>query len=196
MIHHISGNLIKKSPTEIVLECGGVGYLIHISLNTYDALGTEDSLRLYTVPVYKEDSQSLYGFVTEQERELFKNLISVSGIGANTARLILSAMAPASLIEAILTENDETLRKIKGIGPKSAKRMVLELKDKVAKGADASLAALSSSANNTAYNEALSGLSILGFDKIKAGKVLTDLLKMSPDISIENLLKEAIKRMH
>ena len=196
MIHHISGNLIKKSPTEIVLECGGVGYLIHISLNTYDALGTEDSLRLYTVPVYKEDSQSLYGFVTEQERELFKNLISVSGIGANTARLILSAMAPAALIEAILTENDETLRKIKGIGPKSAKRMVLELKDKVAKGADASLATLSSSANNTAYNEALSGLSILGFDKIKAGKVLTDLLKMSPDISIENLLKEAIKRMH
>lgn len=196
MIHHLSGNLIKKSPTEIVLECGGVGYLIHISLHTYDALGTEDKLRLYTVPVYKEDSQNLYGFVTEEERELFKHLISVSGIGANTARLILSAMAPAALTEAILTENDETLRKIKGIGPKSAKRMVLELKDKVAKGADASLMALSSSANNTAYNEALSGLSILGFDKIKAGKVLTDLLKMSPDISIENLLKEAIKRMH
>tara|TARA_R110001592_G_scaffold325782_4_gene606195 strand:- start:86652 stop:87242 length:591 start_codon:yes stop_codon:yes gene_type:complete len=196
MIHHLSGDLVKKTPTEIVLECGGVGYLVHISLNTYDALGIEDKLRLYTVAVYKEDSQSLYGFVTEEERELFKNLISVSGIGANTARLILSAMAPAALVEAILTENDETLRKIKGIGPKSAKRMVLELKDKVAKGGDAALLAVSSSGNNTAYNEALSGLSILGFDKQKASKVLTDLLKMSPDISIENLLKEAIKRMH
>lgn len=196
MIHHLSGKLVKKTPTEVVIECGGVGYLVHISLNTYEALKTDDVLSLYTFPVYREDNQSLFGFATEEERDLFKHLLSVSGVGANTARLILSAMSPPVLIEAIVTENDTTLCKIKGIGPKSAKRLVLELKDKVAKAGDPAHLSISSAGNNTAYNEALSGLGILGFDKLKSGKVLTDILKQQPDTTIESLLKEAIKRMH
>lgn len=196
MIHHLSGNLISKNPTEVVIECAGVGYLVHISLFTFEALPADKYVKLLVHPVYREDNQSLYGFVGEEERDLFKNLLSVSGIGANTARLILSAMPPNVLKEAILTENDETLRKIKGIGPKSAKRMVLELKDKIAKTDDIVNLSISTGTGNTAFNEALSGLGILGFDKQKAGKILNDILKQSPEIQVESLLKEAIKKLH
>ena len=193
MIHHLNGRLISKSPTEIVVECGGVGYIVHISLFTYDKLPSDESIKILVHPIIKEDSHTLYGFMQESEREMFKLLISVSGIGANTARLVLSSLSTEDLIGAIATENEETFKKIKGIGVKSAKRLILELKDKV--GVAALDLKIPASANNTKLNEALSGLLVLGFDKVKANKVLESLTKDGGDWTVEELIKQALKKL-
>jgi len=133
MIHHINGRLTEKYPTHVVIDCHGVGYLIHISLHTYEQLPQGEACKLLTYLSIKEDAHSLYGFFTETERELFLLLISVSGVGTNTARLILSSMHPDEIKRAIVSEDDRLLTRIKGLGPKTAKRLILELKEKVEK---------------------------------------------------------------
>jgi len=193
MIHHLNGRLISKSPTEIVVECGGVGYIVHISLFTYDKLPSDESIKILVHPIIKEDSHTLFGFMDNGEREMFKLLISVSGVGANTARLVLSSLSTEELVSAIATENEETFKKIKGIGVKSAKRLILELKDKV--GVAAVDLKIPLSANNTKLNEALSGLMVLGFDKNKANKVLESLTKDGDDWTVEELIKQALKKL-
>ena len=196
MLHHISGRLTHKTPTELVIEAGGIGYLINISLNTYDQLGSSESQTLLVVPIYREDNQTLYGFLKEEERQMFKLLISVSGVGANTARLILSAMNPTELANNILSENDAALKKIKGIGPKSAKRLVVELKDKVEKGFEGELNLNISQQGNSVIHEALSGLVVLGFDRAKSNKVLHALYSENKEYTVEQLIKEGIKKLH
>ena len=194
MIHHLNGRLISKSPTEVIVECGGIGYVVHISLHTYDKLPKDESIKILTHSIIKEDSHTLYGFMEEGERDMFKLLISVSGIGSSTARLVLSSLNTSELGQAIATENEETFKKIKGIGVKSAKRLILELKDKV--GVVAEQLNISTNGSNTKLNEALSGLLVLGFDKTKASKVLESLTKDGGDWTVEELIKQALKKLY
>jgi Holliday junction DNA helicase RuvA len=175
MISYLSGKITFKSPTHIHLETGGIGYMVKISLNTYEVIQQMENCRLHTSLIVKNENQSvsgfdLYGFYEENEKDLFEKLISVSGVGAATARMMLSSFKPAEIRNAILTENETLIQSIKGIGPKSAKRIILELKDKVGKGIDDSF--LANTPNNTMKEEALFALIALGFNKQAAEKVL------------------------
>lgn len=191
MIHHISGNLTEKAATHVVVEAAGVGYFINISLQTYEHLPSEGQVKILTHLVVREDAHLLYGFVTDVERQMFRLLINVSGVGANTARLILSALAPAELTNAIASGNVGLITKVKGIGAKTAQRLILELRDKVSglqvEGENNLVL------GNTIKSEALSGLTVLGFDKNKSEKAVEKVLKDQPDIAVEELIKQAIK---
>lgn len=193
MIHHLNGRLVEKHPTHVVIECGGVGYLVNISLHTYEKLPQGEACKLLTYLSIKEDSHSLYGFFSEGERSLFLLLISVSGVGTNTARLILSSLTPGELVQAISSEDERLLTKIKGLGPKTAKRLILELKDKVDKlgGGEISLPQ-----GNKTKQEALSGLLVLGFDKKKAEIAVDQIWGSRPEITVEELIKAAIKTLY
>jgi len=193
MIAHIQGKLVEKTPTDVVIDCGGVGYHIHISLHTYALLPQGDFVKLYTYLQIKEDAHSLFGFVEKSERELFKLLLSVSGIGASIARTMLSSLDPKQIIQALAVGDLATIQSIKGIGLKTAQRAILDLKDKVAKVYqidDVSLAL-----NNTNKDEALSALEVLGFNKKMAEKVMDKLVKESPEASVEALIKLALKNL-
>lgn len=198
MIAYLSGKITFKSPTHIFLETSGIGYLVKISLNTYEKIQPLDTCKLHTSLVVKNENQSvsgfdLYGFFEEHEKDLFEKLISVSGVGAATARMMLSTFKPDEITKAILTENEALIQSIKGIGPKSAKRLILELKDKVGKlSADA---ILSPAPNNRIREEALSALLALGFNKQAAERALTKLQSSNSDWTVENLIKEALKMM-
>ena len=192
MIHHICGKVVERTPTYIVLETAGIGYQVHVSLHTYEAVGNQDEVKLLIYPVIREDAHLLFGFSSDNERELFRLLISVSGIGANTARLIQSSLSPDELIGVIASEDVATLKKVKGIGAKSASRVILELKDKVALGAGDNLQILTN-AGNTFISEALSGLLVLGFDKKKATAVVEKLHHDRPDARLEEVIKESIR---
>lgn len=195
MITYIKGILMEKNPAFVVVEtAGGVGYFIHISLNTYSQLGEElSSVKLLTHYVVKEDAHVLYGFADESERSIFRLLISVNGIGPNTACLILSALSVNDLAAAIASEDVRTIQSVKGIGAKTAQRVVIELKDKVAKGAVTNVDNFSSSYNNN-KSESLSALVALGFAKNSAEKVLDRILKEEPGCpSVEDLIKKALK---
>ncbi len=193
MITYIKGALVEKNPAYVVIEtAGGVGYFIHISLTTFSQIKEEKELKLFTHYVVKEDAQTLYGFYDEAERTLFRLLISVNGIGPNTACLILSALSVQDVVDAISAEDVRTIQMVKGIGTKTAQRVVIELKDKIAK------AAFSVSENfSTAYNnnksESLSALVSLGFAKSAAEKVLDKILKEDASLSVEDLIKRALK---
>lgn len=193
MITYIKGALVEKNPAYVVIEtAGGVGYFIHISLTTFSQIKEEKELKLFTHYVVKEDAQTLYGFYDEAERTLFRLLISVNGIGPNTACLILSALSVQDVVDAISAEDVRTIQMVKGIGAKTAQRVVIELKDKIAK------AAFSVSENfSTAYNnnksESLSALVSLGFAKSAAEKVLDKILKEDASLSVEDLIKRALK---
>lgn len=191
MIHHIKGRLVQKTPTYAIIECSGVGYMINISLNTHSLIGNDEECMLLTHLAIKEDAHILYGFKQESERQLFRQLISVNGVGTSTAQMILSSLRPEEIIQCIQLEDVNALKAVKGIVNKTAQRIIIDLKDKV--GTDEHSAEISSVAYNTDRNEALSALVALGFDKNKAGKALDKLLKDSPDQTVEGLIKGALK---
>lgn len=193
MIAHIQGRLVEKTPTEVVIDCNGVGYHINISLHTFSLIPDSESLKLYTFLQIKEDSHSLFGFVEKQERELFKLLLSVSGVGASTARTMLSSLAPAQIIQAIAANDVATIQSMKGIGAKTAQRIILDLKEKVLKVYN--LDEVSVVESNTNKDEALSALEVLGFNKKLAEKVIERIVKDSPDASVESLIKLALKNL-
>jgi len=194
MYAYISGKLAFKCPTYVVIDAGGVGYHIHISLNTYSALGDNENCKLYTWLHVKEDAHTLYGFVDEGERRLFLHLISVSGIGPNTGRMILSSITPAEIQAAIIKGDVPLIQRIKGIGPKSAQRMVLELQDKLKKDGPDTLIAMP--VIHTAKDEALAALVMLGFVKNNAEKVIDQAIKSSNDsLTVEQLIKIALKSL-
>ena len=193
MITHLKGKLVEKNPTDVVIDCNGVGYLVNISLQTYSQIPEQENLMLYTYLQVREDSHSLYGFSTKVEREIFKLLISVSGIGTNTARTMLSSLSPDQIKEGIANGDVPLIQSVKGIGAKTAQRVIIELKDKMLKiyGIDE----LSQIADNTNKDEALSALEVLGFHKKQAEKVVDRILKAQPDSQVEQIIKEALKNL-
>ena len=193
MITHIQGKLVEKNPTDVVIDCNGVGYSINISLHTYSEIPDSEHLKLYTHLQVREDSQTLYGFSTKTEREIFRLLISVSGIGANTARTMLSSLTPNQVKEGIASGDVTLIQSIKGIGAKTAQRVIIDLKDKVLKVYG--IEELSVATNNTNKNEALSALDVLGFNKKQSQKVIDKILQNQPDASVEHIIKEALKNL-
>lgn len=193
MIAHIQGRLVEKTPTDVVIECNGVGYFINISLHTFSQIPDGENLKLFTFLQIREDAHTLYGFVEKQERELFKLLISVSGVGANTARTMLSSLQPTQIIQAIASNDVASIQSVKGIGAKTAQRVILDLKDKVLKIYD--LEDVSVVSNNTNKDEALSALEVLGFNRKSAGKIVDKIIKEVPNASVEELIKQALKSL-
>jgi Holliday junction DNA helicase RuvA len=193
MITHIQGRLVEKNPTDVVIECSGVGYLCHISLNTFSQIPDSENLRLFTHLQVKEDSHTLFGFVEKSEREIFRLLLSVSGIGASTARTMLSAMSPKQVREAIASEDVVKIQSIKGIGLKTAQRVIIDLKDKILKVYDMDEVSLSQS--NTNKDEALSALDVLGFNRKQAERVIDKVISEHPDAKVETIIKEALKNL-
>ena len=191
MYEFISGKLVELNPAYAVIEAGGIGYQINISLNTFALLEGKSEATLYLHLVVREDAHLLYGFAAKEERELFRHLISVSGVWANTARVILSSLSPAEIKQAIAQGDVNLLKQIKGIGLKTAQRIVVDLKDKIAKGsAEQEIFAQS---NNTIREEALSALVMLGFTKAVAEKTISQILKNSPNQTVEGIIKDALK---
>lgn len=191
MYEYISGKVIEKSPVHIVIENNGLGYFINISLNTFTAVGDNKEATLYIHEHIREDVFSLFGFFDNGEREVFRQLISVSGIGANTARMMLSSLPPDEVISAIRTENIPVLTSIKGIGNKTAQRIIIDLKDKVGKlEGDEKLFALK---DNTNREEALSALVMLGFNKNASQKAIDKILSKEPNLKVEQIVKMALK---
>ena len=189
MIAQLNGRLIEKNPTELIVDCGGVGYSVKISLNTYGALGSEENVRIYTKLIVREDAQLLYGFADTTEREMFNHLVSVSGIGPNTAMIMLSSLIPDEIAAAIQNEDVATIQGIKGIGAKTAQRVIVDLKDKMLKivFSDENIF----KTDNTNQFDALTALVSLGFDKKAAEKAIDRV--NSGDESVEQLIKEALK---
>lgn len=193
MISYIKGKLNLKTPTHVILETAGVGYHINISLNTFSKISDDENIKLFTYLKIAEDAHTLYGFADEDERNIFINLISVSGIGTNTARLMLSSLLPNEIQQAIVSGDVKTISSVKGIGLKTAERCILELKDKLKKEP---LNALSPSfSNNKIKQEALSALTMLGFVKASAEKEIDTVLKSHPDATVEQVIKLTLKSL-
>ncbi|HEU4497651.1 MAG TPA: Holliday junction branch migration protein RuvA [Flavobacterium sp.] len=193
MITHIYGRLVEKNPTDVVIDCNGIGYQVNISLHTYSLLPDAESIRLFTYLQIKEDAHTLFGFVEKSEREIFKMLLSVSGIGASIARTMLSSLEPKQIIQALASGDVTTIQSIKGIGSKTAQRAILDLKDKVLKLYD--IDEVSISQDNTNKDEALSALEVLGFNRKLAEKSVEKIVKENPNTSIENIIKLALKNL-
>ena len=192
MITHLQGQLVEKTPTYVVIDCNGVGYMIHISLNTYSKISEEKQLRLYTYLQIKEDAHTLFGFYEKSEREVFSLLLSVSGVGASTARIMLSSLSPSQLQSAIINGDAKTIQSIKGIGAKTAQRIILDLREKMIK-----LGGVEESSNNdTNINkqEALSALEVLGYPQKVAENVVQKIIsKANDNLSVEEIIKQALK---
>ena len=198
MIEYVRGELAELTPALAVIDCNGVGYAANISLNTYAAIQGKKACKLYIHEAIREDAHVLFGFADKQERELFLLLISVSGIGGNTARMILSALSPSELVNVISNENANLLKSVKGIGLKTAQRIIVELKDKLKTGtvaASAGISSLSSPANAQIQDEAVSALTMLGFPQAASQKVVLAILKEEPDSQVEKVIKLALKRL-
>ena len=194
MYAYIDGKLTFKCPAYVIIEAGGVGYHIHISLNTYSALKDQERCKLYICQIVKEDSHTLFGFADEGEKRLFLHLISVNGIGPNTARMMLSSISPVGIQEAIIKGDVDQIKRIKGIGPKSAQRLIIELQDKLKKDGPDTL--ISVPKNNTSKDEALSALVMLGFVKNVAEKVVDSAIKSSANpLTVEEIIKIALKTL-
>ncbi|CAM3988275.1 Holliday junction branch migration protein RuvA [Flavobacterium antarcticum] len=193
MIAHIQGKLVEKTPTDVVIDCGGVGYHINISLHTYSLLPATDFIKLYTHVQIKEDAHTLFGFMEKTEREIFKMMLTVSGIGASIARTMLSSLEPKQIIQAIASGDVPTIQSIKGIGAKTAQRVIIELKDKVLKLYD--LEEVSLVQNNTNKDEALSALEVLGFMRKSAEKVVEKIARDHPEATVEFIIKQALKNL-
>lgn len=192
MIEYLKGRLIEKNPVYAVIECSGIGYFVNISVNTFESMGSDELTKLFIHEVIREDSRSLFGFTHVGERVLFRHLISVSGVGANTARVILSSYKTGDIQAAILNDNVDLLKSIKGIGAKTAQRIVIDLKDKIIK--DEPQLEISSLSDNTLKNEALSALMALGFDKNRSVKVLQKVsANIDENTGVEQVIKEALK---
>ena len=195
MIAYLEGPLTFKSPAYVIVETAGVGYQVHISLHTWSAIQSLDKCRLYTHLHIQENAHSLYGFHTPEEKELFVQMISVSGVGPSTGRMILSTLSPDEAVQAIVEENETLIRSVKGIGPKSAKRLILELKDKVKANQQVS-SGLSTPGHNTMQEEALSALVLLGFSRAASEKAIAKALADQPILSsVEELIKSALKNL-
>lgn len=192
MYSFISGTVVEKNPAFVVLDNQGVGYLINITLNTFTAIGEQERVKLFVHLAIREDAHLLYGFYTEQERSLFLQLITVSGVGCNTARLILSSMTVKEAVDAIATNNIKMIQSVKGIGAKTAQRIIVDLHDKVGK-MDVGVSENSPAGYNTLKDEALSALMVLGFSKTGIEKTLDKLLKEMTNPSVEDLIKEALR---
>lgn len=201
MIEYLRGELAELTPAIAVIDCNGVGYLTSISLNTYSAIQGKKACKLYVYEAIREDAYMLYGFADKQERELFLLLISVSGIGGNTARTILSALSPTELINIISTENANLLKTVKGIGLKTAQRIIVDLKDKMKTGAVAAAMGtdvgtqLVAGPNNEVIEEAVAALTMLGFAQAASQKVVLAILKETPNAPVEQVIKLALKRL-
>ena len=197
MIEYIRGELAELSPATAVIDCNGVGYAANISLNTYSAIQGKKSCKLYIYEAIREDAYVLYGFAEKQEREIFLLLISVSGIGGNTARMILSALSPAELVNVISTENANMLKTVKGIGLKTAQRIIVDLKDKIATSGVETVNSemFANPANTEIHDEAVSALTMLGFAQAASQKVVAAILKEEPAAPVEKVIKLALKRL-
>ena len=193
MITHIQGKLTEKTPTNVVIDCNGVGYHLNISLHTYSQLSSQENLKLYTHLHVKEDSHTLYGFSSLSEREIFRLLISVSGIGTSIARTMLSSLTPKQVREGIALGDVALIQSVKGIGSKTAQRVIIELKDKVLKVYDIEEGAISK--NNTNKEEALSALEVLGFTKKQSERVVDRIISDHSEANIETIIKEALKKL-
>ncbi len=194
MIAFLEGTIAEKNPACLVINCQGVGYLVHISLYTYNAIPEKGNVHIHTLQVIREDAHILYGFADQGEREVFRHLISVSGVGPNTARMILSAMTPSEVTNAIISNNINMLESVKGIGAKSARRIIVDLKDRLEKEGVFQAENLGPT-DNTIQQEALSALVMLGFTKNTAQKAIAAILKKHRGtvVSAEHLVKEALK---
>lgn len=193
MITQIKGKLVEKNPTYVVVDCSGVGYLLNISLQTFSNLPDQESVLLYTHLSIREDAHTLYGFADKTEREVFKLLISVSGVGPSTARTMLSSMTTTEIQDAIASENVAVIQSAKGIGAKTAQRVIVDLKDKILKTFH--IDEVSVSQSNTNKEEALSALEVLGFGRKQAEKVIKSILQENPEASVELLIKLALKNL-
>lgn len=193
MISFIKGRMVEKTPTAVIIETHGIGYQVNISLHSYSLLPDSEAVELYTYLQIKEDAHTLYGFVEKMERELFKLLITVSGIGANTARNMLSYIHPKDLVHAIAHEDVKSIQAIKGIGIKTAQRVIIDLKDKVVKIYE--INEISTARNNTNADEALSALEVLGFVRKAAEKVIQKIVDEMPEASVEEIIKLALKKL-
>tara|TARA_R110002073_G_scaffold40547_5_gene115251 strand:+ start:405425 stop:406006 length:582 start_codon:yes stop_codon:yes gene_type:complete len=193
MITHIRGKLTEKNPTYAIVECNGVGYFLHISLNTYSKIPDSEAVMLYTHLSIREDAHTLFGFADKTEREIFKLLISVSGVGPSIARTMLSSMTTDQIQQAIASEDVATIQSVKGIGAKTAQRVIVDLKDKILKTYE--LTEDSVNSNNTIKEEALSALEVLGFSRKQVDKMVRNIIQESPSISLENIIKQALKNL-
>lgn len=192
MISHIQGRMVEKNPTDVVVECNGVGYFLNISLHTYSQLPASEDLKLFTHLIVREDAQILYGFITREERDIFKLLITVSGVGPATARTMLSSMTPSQIVEAISSGDAATVQTVKGIGTKTAQRVIVDLRDKIGREFGSGISLPQS---NTSKNEALSALETLGFVRKKAEQVCDAILEDEPEATVEKIIKLALKRL-
>lgn len=192
MITQINGRLIEKSPTELVVDCNGIGYSINITLNTFSKIGNDENIKLYTHLIVKEDSHTLFGFLSKSERSLFKLLISVSGVGASTARTMLSSMTTGEIISSINTEDVNSVQSIKGIGSKTAQRIILELKDKIHSQEidDSKIHLIAKDAD-----EAITALEVLGYSRKHTIKIINKIKAENPSISVESLIKKALNKL-
>ena len=197
MIEYIHGSLEELTPTLAVVDCSGVGYGLNISLGTYSAIQGKKEVKLFAYEVIREDSYTLWGFATKSERELFLQLTSVSGIGAAMARMILSAFSPNELVEIISIGNDRALKGVKGIGPKAAQRIIVDLKDKISTLDISPTSTVGSTPviNNEVQQEAVAALTMLGFSPAPSAKVVNKLLAEEPDLSVEQIIKQALKML-
>jgi len=193
MITQIIGRLVEKTPTQVVVDCNGVGYAVNISLHTFSQINDNENIKLYTHLQVREDSHTLFGFNTTIERSVFLLLISVSGIGSSTARMMLSSLEPLQIQRAIISEDLNTIKSIKGIGLKTAQRVLIELKDKMLnlqiEGE------IQNFGNNTIKDEALSALEVLGYTRKQSERILDSIIQSAPDSSVEELIKEALNKL-
>lgn len=194
MYDYFSGKLVFKAPTHVILDVGGIGYHVHISLTTYSLIKEQENCKLFISFQVREDAHTLFGFATEGERHLFNHLISVSGIGPNTGRMMLSSITPEEIQSAIINGQVAIIQKIKGIGPKTAQRVILELQDKLKKQGDNALLPIPLTTQSIP-EEALSALVMLGFPKNQVEKVLTSIVHLEPASSVEELIKAALKKL-
>jgi Holliday junction DNA helicase RuvA len=193
MITQVRGRLVEKSPTEVVVDCNGVGYLLHISLNTFSSLPADENVVLFTHLSVREDAHTLFGFINKTERAVFKLLISVSGVGPSIARTMCSSMTSEEIQNAIASENVPLIQSVKGIGAKTAQRVIVDLKDKILKTFD--IDEVSFAKSNTNKDEALSALEVLGFQRRQSDKIVTSILKENPDATVEKIIKLALKNL-
>ncbi|WP_274474708.1 Holliday junction branch migration protein RuvA [Mangrovimonas aestuarii] len=193
MITHIQGKLVEKNPTDVVVDCNGVGYLLNISLHTFSKIPNQENIKLFTHLQVKEDAHTLYGFSSLAEREIFRLLISVNGIGASTARTMLSSLSPKQVREGIVANDVALIQSVKGIGAKTAQRVILDLKDKILKIYD--IDEVSIAQGNTSKEEALSALEVLGYTKKQSERVVDKILAAEPEATVETIIKQALKNL-
>lgn len=194
MIAHLNGRLAEAYPTHLIVECGGVGYRVNISLNAYSKIGKEENIKIFTHLVVREDAQILYGFYAKQERELFLKLISVNGVGPSSAMVMLSSLEPEEILAAIESADAKKLQSVKGIGAKTAQRIIIDLKDKI-EGDELNFDSFNNNSKNKSKFEALSALEVLGIPAKTAEKILEVVMREYPDSEADILVKETLKRI-